>query len=197
MRRFLKNLKWGIIGPLAVLGAALIAVVWLDVRHGGEAEPEALLGAIGTPIRGTFVPPTATPLGAVSTPRPRPTFAGILQGTAQERDATRRGDILVLLEAANQWKDRNGAYISTDSNIQTLCGYKEIDKGCGYKEILGKDVPGDPIGNPVENGYWYQSDGETLVLYAALEQDIPEAERCRTENVDLLEKTSLICLRFP
>jgi hypothetical protein len=195
--RFPKNLRWGIIGPVALIAAALVVIVSLDIRHGGEADPGELLGAIGTPIRGTFVAPTATPPGAGATPRPRPTFAGVLQGTAQDRDAKRRGDLLILLEAAKAWKEREGAYISTDGNLQTLCGYRDIDKGCGYKEILGKDVPEDPMGSPAQNGYWYQSDGQSLVLYAALEQEITEAERCRTENVDLKEKSSLVCLRFP
>lgn len=193
----IEKLKWGIVLPVAGIIAALLVILWLDIRHGGEAEPAAPLGAIGTPMRGTFVPPTATPLGGGATPRPRPTFAGVLPGTALDRDGTRRGDLIRLLEAANAYKDANGEYISTDGNIQTLCAFKDIDKGCGYSETLGRDVPADPAGEPVQNGYWYQSDGQSLVLYAALELEIPEEERCRTENVDLRTKPSLICLRFP
>ena len=114
-----------------------------------------------------------------------------------DRDGTRRGDLIRILQAANAYKEENGEYISTDGNIQTLCAFKDIDKGCEYEATLGGDVPEDPAGDPVQNGYWYQSDGQSLVLYAALELEIPDEERCRTENVDLREEPSLICLRFP
>ena len=115
-----RTLNWGIILPVAGVVAALAIILWLDVRHGGEAEPAAPLGAIGTPVRGAFIPPTSTPLGGGATPRPRPTIEGVLPGTALDRDGTRRGDLIRILEAANTYKDQNGEYISTDGNIQTL-----------------------------------------------------------------------------
>lgn len=193
-----KKLKWTIIAPVGLLALAILAVVWLDLATGGEAKPSPLLGAVGTPVRGTFVPPTATTTGEPNaTPRPRPTFAGVVSGTPAERDLRRQQDLVLLLGAANELRERDGEYPTTRGNIQTLCVFKDDDVGCELADALGRDVPIDPFGDAVENGYWYASDGRTVTIYAALEQDISEAQRCPTDNVDLREKTSLICIKGP
>jgi hypothetical protein len=153
---------------------------------------------VGAPVRGTFVPATATPPGAANaTPRPRPTFAGVVSGTPAERDLRRQQDLVLLLGAANELRQRDGEYPTTRGNIQTLCVFKDDDVGCQLADPLGRDVPIDPYGEAVENGYWYASDGKTVTIYAALEQDIPEARRCPTDNVDLKEKANLICIKGP
>lgn len=193
-----KKLKWTIIAPVGLLVAAILAIVWLDLATGGEAKPSPLLGAVGTPVRGTFVPATATPPGAANaTPRPRPTFAGVVSGTPAERDLRRQQDLVLLLGAANELRQRDGEYPTTRGNIQTLCVFNDDDVGCQLAAPLGRDVPIDPYGDAVENGYWYASDGKTVTIYAALEQDIPEAQRCPTDNVDLKEKANLICIKGP
>ena len=191
------KLNWSIILPVGLLVLALLAIVWLDLATGGEAKPDPFLGTIGTPVRGTFVPSTPTPEGAEGTPRPRPTFAGNVQGTPLERDAKRRGDLLLLLTASNRFRLATGEYPNTGGNIQTLCVFTDDDVGCQLEDLMEGGLPEDPFGDPIENGYWYQSDGDTVKIYAALELEITDEERCPTDNVDLIEKPSLVCIEGP
>lgn len=193
MRRILQDKRLTIAAPVVLLAAALAAIAWLDATTGGEARPGAYLGAIGTPVRGTYVPPTATPPGARPTPRPRPTIAGgaPLTGSAKERDGQREVDTVVIIGALQRYKAEHGAYISTNGQIQTLCKYKDNDKGCALKDILGKDVPADPLGDSY--GYWYQSDGGNARLFVAYEREIPPGTRCDTDYVDFEDKPSMVC----
>lgn len=190
------GLRWNIIAPVGLLAIALLAVAWLDISTGGDAKPDPLVGAIGTPVRGTLVVPTSTPIGARATPKPRPTVAGVT-GSAAERDSKRFADVLSLISALNQYKDREGAYPSTENNLQTLCAFKDLDQGCKLKDVLGHDAPEDPLGDPIHNGYWYQSDGTAAKVYTSLESDIPDDRRCPTDNPDLQTKPSLICVNAP
>jgi hypothetical protein len=192
-----KKLNWAVIAPVGLLALAILMIVYLDLATGGEAKPDPYLGAIGTPVRGTFVPATPTPEGAQATPRPRPTFAGVAEGTPLERDAQRRGDLLRLLIAANEIRDETGEYPTTGGNLQTLCAFRELDVGCGLAESYPGELPQDPLGDPIENGYWYESDGQTVKIYAALELEIADDERCPTDNVDLRVKASLVCITGP
>ncbi|MHB8515944.1 MAG: hypothetical protein ACYDCT_11260, partial [Dehalococcoidia bacterium] len=91
-------------------------------------------------------------------------------------------------------KARDGSYPTTNNNIQTLCAFKKLDQGCKLSEVLPGGPPADPLGDPIQGGFWYQSDGSYVKLYAALEQDIPAAEKCPTDNVDLKKKANLICI---
>jgi hypothetical protein len=188
-----RRVNWSIVGPVGILAVVLLAVVWFDVTTGGDAEPPALLGSVGTPVRGTFVPSTAVPR-PTSTPRPpRPTPESAA-GTPADRDAQRRADLLVLLAALEQFKAQEGEYLSTGGNIQTLCVYRENDLGCRLEDVLGHEVPRDPLGDAIQDGYWYSSDGDSATIYASLEGDVPESERCR-ENPDFAEATpNLICV---
>lgn len=190
MRRFLDKNRLAVAAPIVMLAAALAAVAWLDATTGGEAKPEPYLGTIGTPVRGTYVPPTATPPGAQRTPRPRPT-SGPLTGSGKQRDGVRETDAVLVIGALQQWKAQNGSFISTNNQIQTLCAYKEVDKGCALKDILGREVPMDPLGN--SEGYWYQSDGTNARLFVNYEREIPPEQRCDTDYVDFEDKPSIIC----
>lgn len=173
-----------------------MAILALNFSTGGEAKPDPYLGTIGTPIRSTYVAdPTEAPDDG--TPRARPTFAGVQRGTPAERDARRRNDLLLLLGAANALRERTGSYATTNGNVQTLCAFRDDDVGCGLASEFGGQLPEDPFGNPIENGYWYASTGEALRIYAALELDIPDNQKCPTDNVDLLEKANLICVVAP
>ena len=196
MVNYIRNWRWSIIAPLALLTVALAAVVGFDLAHTGEAKPPPLVGAIGSPIRGTLVPPTATPKGLQPTVAPRATVPAGVGGTPAERDVARRKGLLTAIGGFLQLKARDGSFPTTNAHIQTLCAYKDLDVGCKLQQVLG-EVPSDPLGNPLENGYWYESDGAHVKLYAALEQDIPDGEKCPTDNVDLKKKPNLICVTAP
>lgn len=191
--------NWSIIGPVALILAVLGLVVWFDMATGGEAKPNPPLGAIGTPVRPTFIPPTATPFGFQPTPTPRPTLpagAPVPQGTSQQRDAQRRNDLVVLLSAAEQVKARDGSYPNSHGNVQTVCKYKTADVGCALQSVLpGGTVPEDPLGNG--NGYWYQSDGTSVKLFASLENSIDASQKCATTDAELLKHDNLICIGAP
>jgi hypothetical protein len=195
----LKSVNWSIVGPVALVVAALLAVAWFDVTKGGAAKPQTPLGEIGTPIRNAYVAPSPTPIGLQPTPRPKPTFAAVQgKGTPEERDGTRRTDLLLLLGAANDLKAKEGAYPSTSGNVQTLCAYKDLDQGCKLKDFLAnKTIPFDPLGDPVKNGYWYSSDGKTVKVYASLETEIADAEQCTTSDAELQKKAYVICIGAP
>jgi hypothetical protein len=193
-----KGLRWGVILPIALVVLAVLAIVWLDAAKGGEAKPQPLAGALGTPVRGTFVPPPPTPTTRPgTTPQARPTVPGAQQGDSASRDAKRRGDLLLLANAANQLKARDGSYPSTSGNVQTVCAFKSIDVGCKLRDVLGADPPVDPFNDPVKAGYWYSSDGTTAKVYAALEGDISDADKCETNDAELKKKFNVICLRIP
>lgn len=194
MIAWLRGLKWQIIAPVGTLAAVLLLVLAFDLAHTGEAKPPALVGALGTPVRGTLVPATATPVGARPTVRPRPTVSGSIPGTPASRDQDRRNLLLIAIDGFNKLKARDGSYPSTNGNLQTLCVYKDDDKGCALKDVLPNGVPADPLGASAENGFWYQSDGTYVKVYASMEEDLPDDQRCPTDNVDLKKKPNLYCI---
>jgi hypothetical protein len=194
---WLGDRRWTLAGPVALIAGVIILALWLDIATGGEAKPPPLLGDLGTPVRGTFVPPTPTPLGARPTPLPRPTIAGGVAGTPEERDAQRRADLLVIFDALLQLRAREGSFPSTNNNIQSLCVYRDIDAGCSLIEVLNADPPGDPLGEPGRNGYWYQSDGASAKVYASLEGEIDDSERCDTDYVEFEDDPNLVCPSIP
>jgi len=187
--------SWGIVGPIVLLVAALGTVAWLDLSSGGDAKPRPLLSESGTPVRGVYLAPTVTPTGPQPTAKPKPTFApgaSVPKGTPAERDAKRRSDLLLLLDAATRYKAKNGAYPSTKNNVQTLCVYKDLDVGCKLKETFGGDLPEDVRGN--QNGYWFQSDGQSIKIYASMEGSIDVAAACPTTDAELQKHDNLVCV---
>lgn len=195
MRAF-ESRRWSIWAPIALLAAVVAALIWLDVTTGGGAEPPPLLGRLGTPVRGTYVAPTATPMGFEPTPRPRPTIAGNAFGTREERDVKRREDVLILISGFQRIRQDEGEFPSTGGNIQSLCIYKETDQGCKLEGVIGAAPPADPLGDP-QNGYWYQSDGNTAKVYVSLEADIPDEQRCDTEIEQFEDYPNLVCPDVP
>jgi hypothetical protein len=187
----IKRLRWDIAGPVGFVAVALVAVAWLDVSKGGEAMPKPPLGAIGTPVRGAFVAPTATPIGFAPTPKPKPTIAGSAGGNTFVRDEKRRGDLLLLLAAAAKVKARDSSYPSTNGNVQTLCNYKDIDAGC---KILALADGSDTLGDPLKIGYWYSSDGQSAKFYASLEGAVPSIQQCTTSDAELQKHDNVICV---
>ena len=193
----IKRINWSIVVPVGVLALALLGVLWFDLTTGGEAKPQAYIGAIGTPVRGTFIPPAATPTSPPGTPRPTPavTVPPDAAGSAADRDQRRRSDVLILYQAANALKDRDGSYPDTKGNVQTVCAYKDADVGCGLKDVLPGDIPHDPFS--ANDGYWYSSDGQTVAIYASLEGDIADDQRCDTSDAELVKHANVICVRGP
>ena len=185
------RIKWNVVVPIAVFVLALLGVVWLGFATSDEAEPPPLLGEVGTPVRGTFVPPTPTPIGARPTPAPRPTVGPQVPGTAAERDARRREDYLQIVAALQQYNASNGEFPSTNGQIQTLCVYVDLDVGCAISEFIDP-VPRDPLADVENAGYWYSSDGSVAFVYVSFEEDIPD-ERCETDYVEFEDLPNLIC----
>ena len=192
----IRDIRWNIVAPIGFFAVALFAVAWFSLTTGGDAEPAPPLGAIGTPIRGTFIPPTPRLPGAEPKATPRAPVFGV-RGTPEERDARRRSDLLILFDALRQLHDREDEYPTTGNNVQTLCAFKELDAGCALTEILGETLPADPFEGPIENGYWYSSDGQSFKIYASLEIDLAPGQACQTSDATLLTKPNVICLSFP
>jgi len=186
---------WTIILPAVAVVAALLAILALDVAKGGEAKPGDPLGEAKNQ-RFPYQAPTATQIDAQPTPRPRTTGAGARPGNAEDRDEKRRTDLLLLVEAAGRLKQQNGSLPSTNNNVQSLCAYENLDQACALEEVLSP-LPIDPLGAPVENGYWYSSDGQRAKFYASLEVEIPEDQRCPTEDAELKKRAYLICVETP
>ena len=177
--------------PIALIAIVIAAIIYFDVTTGGEAKPAAYIGEIGTPRRGTFVPATPAP-EVTGTPRPRVTFAaGSASGTPAQRDGQRRVDLLLLAGALQQYYDREGSFATTNDNTQTLCNFP-ADVGCGLGEFLNGSVPKDPAGE----GYWYRSDGKTVTILAALEEEDPGDAACTSDWEPIAELT-LVCVSLP
>lgn len=192
-----RNLAWSVIGPVALVAVALAGIAWFDVREGGSAKPKPFLGEIGTPVRMAYLAPTATPIGA-PTARPKPTFtagSSLPKGTAPERDARRRSDLLRLLQAATDYKAAKGVYPDTKNNVQTICVYKNLDTGCKLGETFSGELPEDPLGN--QNGYWIQSTETAIKLFAALEGSVDAALKCPTSDKELSKRENLVCVTGP
>jgi hypothetical protein len=191
------NLRWATALPIALLAALVLIALALDAAYGGEAKPAAFLGD-STPVRGTFIAPPATPTSLATTvPTPTARAQPGLPGTPADRDQRRRLDLLALLEAARKLKERDAGYPDTKNNVQTLCVFRDNDLGCAFKDTFGGDLPSDPAGDPVHNGYFYSSDGQTARFYALLEQAIPDDQRCQTDDKGLRERQNVICVTAP
>jgi hypothetical protein len=174
---------------------AVLAVLVLDVAKGGEATPEPYLGeAKGE--RFAYGAPTATPTGV---PGVTPTAvigqpgAPSRPGDPNARDAQRRDDLIELVAAAGRYKEQNGAFPTTNGNVQSLCAYVDLDQGCLLEQVLSP-LPSDPLGEPLKNGYWYSSDGQRATFYAALEVAVPEEQQCETDDAELVKKSNLVCI---
>jgi hypothetical protein len=196
-----KKLTWSIVAPVALLAAALVAVAWLDVSTGGEATPKPPMGDIGTPVRFAYVRPTPPPPGLKPTPSPTvkktPTLSKVPQGTPAERDARRRADLLVLLDATKKLRDKDGQFPNTNNNVQSVCVYHDTDALCKLEQFLGGPPPEDPFGT--QHGYWYSGapDGQSMKLLANLEGDVPPDPRCETPDAGIQALPNIICVTLP
>ncbi len=187
--------SWPSFLAVAAVLVVLLAIVAFDATTGGEAEPADPPGETKAQ-RFPYVPSTATPEGLQPTPIPRPTITGARPGDPNERDERRRADLLQLVGAAADYKNQKGSLPATNNNIQTLCAYETLDQGCALRDVLSP-LPLDPLGSPVQNGYWYSSDGARAKFYASLEGEIPDDQRCTTDDAELKKRAYLICVETP
>ncbi|MEX0785890.1 MAG: glycosyltransferase family 39 protein, partial [Dehalococcoidia bacterium] len=88
--------------------------------------------------------------------------------TPEERDEIRRQDLAIIEGALEQRAALTGDYPTTDRVVQTFCTYRNLDAGCIVESVLAQ-IPSDPLGHPIRNGYWYRSDGVSYVLMAVQE----------------------------
>jgi hypothetical protein len=60
--------------------------------------------------------------------------------------------------------------------------------------IIGGEVPNDPLGD--QQGYWYESDGRTARVIAALEGEAPADQSCESDWEPLRDRDTLICVEL-
>ena len=138
------------------------------------------------------VTPGASPtFGPTSTPRP-PSATPTFGPDAVARDELRRGHLTRIGELLEEYFEDNGTYPRTGSNIQSLCVYTELDVGCALRDYAPDGVlPGNPEGDPYQ---YLSEDGTTWVLFARLEGNVSEAERCaHSSAANVQDREHLIC----
>jgi hypothetical protein len=177
--------------PVAVLALVVLTIIFVEIcgREDVKLTTES-------PTPGG---PTAT-VGPTFTPGPTPTV-GPEQETAtaevaaggEDRDQQRQLDLADIQDALEAYFEDEDEYPNTNGNIQTVCVFEQ-DIGCALTDVIDP-IPSDPLGEPAENGYFYQSDGETYVLYAIRESELlPE---CDEHPEHLAGFDSIMCLRGP
>lgn len=174
--------------PIAAFALVVLVIIFVELCGREDVEPlvEAPDGGGPTPTLG----PTFTP-GPSPTPRPGETPAG--PGTApggRDRDVTRLADLQAIQAALEEYFAEEGEFPSTEGAVQTLCVFEEFDAGCAVRDYLDP-VPRDPL----DEGYWYTSDGDTYSIYAQREADpFPECD----EHPEFLQDfESIYCLSGP
>jgi hypothetical protein len=188
--------------PIAALGVVVLVIIFVelcgreDVSPVGESTPFVEL-ATATPITPG---PTATP-GPTFTPGPSPTAAPVTATATREapigggeRDIARVQDLADLQEALEQYREEHGSYPDSGGNIQTLCAFTEFDAGCELEEVLSP-LPQDPLGDQVNNGYWYTSIGSRFAVFAQRESE--QFEECSEHPDFLRDFDSLLCVQGP
>jgi hypothetical protein len=173
--------RWQAASLLAALAVVVVAIVATDLATGGHTEAPPPLGT-AYPTREAMAGPrpTRTPRPPTATPHPlTPTVTPTPQPGGGQRDLQRAQDLERIRAALEEYYDKEGSYPSTGGNMQTLCAYKDLDIGCKLTEVLEPLPAADPLGDPLVNGYWYASDGESFVVYSIQETaPAPNVPRC-------------------
>ena len=115
---------------------------------------------------------------------------------ADERDRVRRNDLETLRQALERYAVEAGSYPDTGGQVQSLCGFQELDAGCALAADL-PELPSDPLGSSADNGYWYASDGTSFVLIAQQEETTREQTLCPEEVVRFLAGEAHYCVQGP
>jgi hypothetical protein len=173
--------RWQTASLLAALAAVVVAIVVTDLATGGHTEAPPPLGTAYPTGQAAAGPrPTRTPRPPTTTPNPTtPTATPTPQPGGEERDLQRLKDLESIRAALEKYYEKEGSYPSTGGNMQTLCAYEKLDAGCKLSKILDPLPATDPLGDPIQNGYWYASDGESFAVYALQEAPAaPGAPQC-------------------
>jgi NADH:ubiquinone oxidoreductase subunit 6 (subunit J) len=132
----------------------------------------------------------AQPPEVVETLTPGPASDAV----ARARDQMRASDLYRIGVALDQYRNDMGEFPSTDGNIQSGCAYPDLDVLCKIKDYLDP-IPSDPAGDPVDNGYWYVSDGKTFTLIAGVDSPADGTPAmCEQRCYEHTKKTDLYCL---
>jgi hypothetical protein len=134
---------------------------------------------------------TPTPVAA-ATPTPS------READALARDAKRLQDLTLLQAALAKYRERFNEFPDTGGNVQTMCAYKDVDRGCDLKKVLGDEEESilvDPLGEPLDNGYWYASDGKSYTIWMRREgPGNPGDPVCPEATPHLKDKGTLFCI---
>ncbi len=201
-----KNLSppdWRKMLSFAAIAAVLVVIVValaMDLIFGGPGKPEVDNSAPPPDVlRATIAaaPHSPTPYAPPPTKRPTPGPTAVLGVVAAERDQTRLIDLATIAAALEQYRQKEGEYPSTSGNTQTLCAFKDVDAGCKLGEVLNP-IPEDPLGDTVQNGYWYWSDGKSFVIIAGMDEPSNATPtKCEQGFARQTKKTNLCCLTGP
>ena len=189
--------RWQAASLFAALAAVVVAIVATDLATGGHTEAPPPLGTAYPTSEAVAGPrPTRTPRPPTATPHPlTPTVTPTPQAGGGQRDLQRAQDLERIRAALEQYYEKEGSYPSTGGNIQTLCAYKDLDVGCKLTEVLDPLPATDPLGSPLQNGYWYTSDGKSFAVYALQEAAAgPGAPQCEKPE-SLKEVDRVYCVR--
>jgi len=182
-----------------LVGVIVVAIFLTDLATGGDTEPPPPLGSSIDVTPGTRVVTVPT-LAPIETPTPvmvvTPTPSSEVDALA--RDAQRLQELELLHAALAEYRERFDEYPNNEGSIQTMCAYKELDKGCDLKKVLDEEEEGileDPLGEPLANGYWYASDGESYTIWMLREGPGESGDPVCPEVIPhLKEKGSLFCI---
>jgi hypothetical protein len=163
--------------PISVLAGAVLALSLAIALEPDDNLPAQLAAAFE---------PTAEP---TVTPTPTPDPGALI------RDERRRLDLFAVKLALEAYYRDHGAFPYSSPGVQTLCVYEDADAGCKLRPYLDP-IPVDVLGDPVNNGYWYESDGLTYTLYAAMETNVGiDESSCPSPRPERLAKAfALLCI---
>ncbi|MDP3767835.1 MAG: hypothetical protein Q8S13_07455 [Dehalococcoidia bacterium] len=181
--------------PITALGVVVLVIILVELCGREDLPPlqETAAGERATVPLG----PTFTPGAEATAPPEEPTAPPATpegEGSGEERDLLRAADLQTIAGALEEFRDENDSYPDSGGNIQTLCAFEGTDVGCELEDVLDP-LPEDPLGSPAGTGYWYQSDGDSYVIYAQRESDaVPE---CDEHPMHLAVFESLLCVEGP
>ena len=114
--------------------------------------------------------------------------------TPEERDLTREADLERVREALEFCVEVTGRFPDSGGNLRALSLVVLSGSDCLLKRLL-PNVPQDPLGDPVRDGYWYQSNGVDFLLVALLESSPDELTDCPEDLEQTRDSLGRMCVR--